>query len=102
MKTVDTLRDQNEPPDPPAIFSKSAATGTGSRPHTSTSVKAHQPGGSSCTKSAMRTVRIPLTSYTIAVINTVPVDLTDVVSVTVDFGVKANGEVEVDSVEFTS
>ncbi len=62
----------------------------------------HQRYYSQFTKSAMRTVRIPLTSYTIAVINTVPVDLTDVVSVTVDFGVKATGEVEVDSVEFTS
>ena len=62
----------------------------------------HQRFYTQFTKSAMRTVRIPLTSYTIAVINTVPVDLTDVVSVTVDFGVKANGEVEVDSVEFTS
>jgi hypothetical protein len=54
------------------------------------------------TKSAMRTVRIPLTSYTIAVINTVPVDLTDVVSVTVDFAAKSTGEVEVDSIEFSS
>ena len=54
------------------------------------------------TKSAMRTVRIPLSSYTIAVINTVPVDLTDVVSVSVDFGVKPTGEIEVDSLEFSN
>jgi hypothetical protein len=54
------------------------------------------------TKSAMRTVRIPLTSYTIAVINTVPVDLTNIVSVTVDFSARTMGEVEVDSIEFSS
>jgi hypothetical protein len=52
------------------------------------------------TKSAMTTVRIPLTSYTIAVINTVPVDLKHVSTVTFDFGVKSAGEIEVDSVEF--
>jgi hypothetical protein len=52
------------------------------------------------TKSAMTTVRIPLPSYTIAVINTVPVDLTDVTTVTFDFAVKSAGEIEVDSVEF--
>lgn len=54
------------------------------------------------TKSAMRSVRIPLTSYTIAVINTVPVDLTDVVSVSVDFAARATGEIEVDSIEFST
>ena len=53
------------------------------------------------TKSAMRTVRIPLSSYQIAVINTDPVDLTDVVSVEFDFGVNSAGEIEVDSVEFS-
>jgi hypothetical protein len=53
------------------------------------------------TKSAMRTVRIPLSSYQIAVINTDPVDLTDVVSVEFDFGLNAAGEIEVDSVEFS-
>jgi hypothetical protein len=54
------------------------------------------------TKSAMRTVRIPLTSYTIAVINTVPVDLKHVVSVSVDFAARITGEIEVDSLEFSS
>jgi hypothetical protein len=54
------------------------------------------------TKSAMRTVRIPLTSFTIAVINTVPVDLTDVVSVTIDFAAHPTGEIEVDNLEFSA
>jgi hypothetical protein len=54
------------------------------------------------TKSAMRTVRIPLASYTIAVINTVPVDLKHVVSVSVDFAARIAGEIEVDSLEFSS
>jgi hypothetical protein len=54
------------------------------------------------TKSAMRTVRIPLASYTIAVINTDPVDLKHVVSVSFDFGMKSMGEIEVDSVEFSN
>lgn len=54
------------------------------------------------TKSAMRTVRIPLSSYTIQVIYTVPVDLSDVVSVEIDFLARAMGEIEIDSVEFSS
>jgi hypothetical protein len=54
------------------------------------------------TKSAMRTVRIPLSSYKIAVINTDPVDLADVVSLTFDFGQNSAGEIEVDSVEFSN
>ncbi len=54
------------------------------------------------TKSAMRTVRIPLASYKISVIFTDPVDLTDVVSITFDFGVKASGEIEVDNVAFSN
>jgi hypothetical protein len=54
------------------------------------------------TKSAMRTVRIPMSSYKISVWQTQPVDLTDVVSVTFDFGVKPTGEIEVDNVEFSN
>jgi hypothetical protein len=54
------------------------------------------------TKSAMRTVRLPLSSYTIAVINTDQVDLKHVVGITFDFGLRATGEIEVDSIEFSN
>jgi hypothetical protein len=54
------------------------------------------------TKSAMNTVRIPLPVYQIAVLGTVPVDLTDVVSVTFEFSANTAGEIEIDSVQFTS
>lgn len=54
------------------------------------------------TKSAMRTVRIPLSSYTIAVIFTDPVDLKHVASITFDFGLIPTGEIEVDSIEFSN
>lgn len=54
------------------------------------------------TKSAMRTVRIPLSSYKIAVIFTDPVDLTNLVSISFDFGLRNAGEIEVDSIEFSN
>ena len=53
------------------------------------------------TKSAMRTVRIPLHVFEIEVLGTQRVDLTDVKSVTFEFMAIAKGEVEIDSVEFT-
>jgi len=53
------------------------------------------------TKSAMRTVRIPLHAYTIKVLGMVEVDLQNVAYVRFDFGVKATGEVAIDSVELT-
>ena len=54
------------------------------------------------TKSAMRTVRIPLHVYTIAIAGQTPVDLQNVESVTFDFNVKTAGEIHIDSVEFTN
>lgn len=52
------------------------------------------------TKSAMCTVRIPLHVFTIEVLNTTRVDLSNVVSLSFLFGVNASGEVEIDSIEF--
>ena len=54
------------------------------------------------TKSAMRTVRIPLAVYKIAVLGTVPVDLTNVESIAFEFNANPAGEVEIDNVEFTN
>jgi hypothetical protein len=54
------------------------------------------------TKSAMRTVRIPLHSYTIKCLNIDAVDLTDVVSVAFEFAEKPTGEIEIDSLQFTN
>jgi hypothetical protein len=59
-------------------------------------------GVANYTKSAMQTVRIPLASYTIKCLNIDPVDLTDVVSVALQFDEKPTGEIEIDSVEFTA
>jgi len=53
------------------------------------------------TKSAMQTVRLPLHAYTIKVLGKDEVDLAKVDHVRFDFGVKATGEIAVDSVEFT-
>lgn len=53
------------------------------------------------TKSAMRTVRIPLSAYTIRCLNIEAVDITDVVSLAFEFAEKPTGEIEIDSVEFT-
>jgi hypothetical protein len=61
----------------------------------------HQRGISSLTKSAMCTVRIPLSSYTIQVINTQRVDLTQLASISFEFSVNTTGEIEIDSLEFT-
>ncbi len=52
-------------------------------------------------KSAMHTVRIPLTSYTIVCAGQDQVDLSDVVSLAFKFSPNASGEIEIDSVEFT-
>jgi hypothetical protein len=53
------------------------------------------------TKSGMRTVRIPLSAYTIRCLNIDAVDLTNVVSLAFEFVEKATGEIEIDSVQFT-
>lgn len=52
-------------------------------------------------KSALKTVRIPLVSYTIANLGAKDVDLTDVRSVSFEFDVDATGEIEIDDIEFS-
>jgi hypothetical protein len=54
------------------------------------------------TKSAMRTVRIPLHVFTIEVLGTDRVDLKSVDSVSFAFDALATGEIEIDSVEFST
>jgi len=54
------------------------------------------------TKSAMRTVRIPLAVYKIAVLGTVPIDLTNVENISFEFNANPTGEIEIDNVEFTN
>ncbi|HFD88184.1 MAG TPA: hypothetical protein ENJ35_10995 [Gammaproteobacteria bacterium] len=54
------------------------------------------------TKSAMNTVRIPLSCFTIKVAGANEVDLTNVEELRFDFGVKTSGEIEIDSVEFSN
>jgi len=53
------------------------------------------------TKSAMRTVRIPLSAYTIKCLNIDPVDISNLTTLTLDFSEKPTGEIEIDSVQFT-
>ncbi len=52
------------------------------------------------TKSAMCTVRIPLHAFTIEVLNTERVDLSNVTALVFDFKAKPAGQIEIDSVEF--
>lgn len=54
------------------------------------------------TKSAMRTVRIPLSAYTIKCLGVDSVDLTDIVSLRFEFDEKPTGEIEIDSLQFTN
>jgi hypothetical protein len=54
------------------------------------------------TKSALRTARIPLTSYTIVCAGQPKVDLTDVVALALLFSETPTGEVEIDEIEFTN
>ena len=54
------------------------------------------------TKSAMCTIRIPLASYTIRCLNIDAVDITDVVSLALEFAEKPTGEIEIDSIQFTA
>jgi len=53
------------------------------------------------TKSAMRTVRIPLAAYSIKCLGVDEVNLTDIVSLAFEFAEKATGEIQIDSVQFT-
>lgn len=56
----------------------------------------------SVTKSALSTVRIPLTSYTIVCAGQPQVDLTNVVSLALTFAETPTGEIDIDEIEFTS
>jgi dienelactone hydrolase len=53
-------------------------------------------------KSAMKTVRIPLISFTITNLGAQNVDLTDIDSIAFEFDAKATGEIEFSDIEFTS
>lgn len=61
------------------------------------------PRADGLTKSAMRTIRIPMSAYTIKCPQADPVDLTNVVSLAFEFSENPNpmGEIEIDSVQFT-
>lgn len=56
----------------------------------------------SYTKSAMCTVRIPISAYTIRCLNVPEVNVADVVSVRFEFAEKLTGEIEIDSLQFTN
>jgi hypothetical protein len=53
-------------------------------------------------KSAMSTIRIPMTAYTIVCAGQPKVDLTQVTEFSLDFSLKATGHIQVDDIEFTS
>ena len=53
-------------------------------------------------KSAMKSVRIPLASYTIANAGAQDVDLTNISSVSFEFDVIPTGEIEIDDIEFSN
>jgi len=53
-------------------------------------------------KSAMVSVRIPLKSYTIVCAGQVQVDLTNVVQLSLKFSEQAQGEIDIDTIEFTN
>jgi hypothetical protein len=59
-------------------------------------------GIASYTKSAMRTIRIPLSAFTIRCLNIPEINTGDVVSVAFEFAEKATGEIEIDSVQATA
>ncbi len=54
------------------------------------------------TKSALKTIRIPLQAWTIKALNAPIVDLTNVELVTFEFIAKPTGEIEIDDIEFTN
>jgi len=56
----------------------------------------------SLTKSAMNTVRIPLSAYTVVCAGQPKVNLQNVVNLAFVFSEKPAGEIEIDEVEFTS
>jgi hypothetical protein len=61
-----------------------------------------QRSNSALRKSALAAVRIPLSSYTIVCAGQPKVDLASVVEMSLEFSIRATGEVEVDEIEFTN
>jgi hypothetical protein len=59
-------------------------------------------GVASLIKSAMCTIRIPLSAYHIHCYNVDQVDLTDVTTLSFQFSEKVTGEIEIDSIQFTN
>lgn len=53
-------------------------------------------------KSALKTIRIPLASYTIANLGAQDVDLTNIASVSFEFDANPTGEIEIDDIEFSA
>lgn len=62
----------------------------------------HVRGIAALVKSAMRTIRIPLTAYHIHCYNVDQVDLTDITTISFQFAEKVTGEIEIDSIQFTN
>ncbi|SEL94027.1 Alpha/beta hydrolase family protein [Syntrophus gentianae] len=62
----------------------------------------HVRGVASLVKSAMCTIRIPLSAYSIHCYNVDQVDLTNVTTLSFQFSEKATGEIEIDSIQFTN
>ncbi len=58
-------------------------------------------GYSDLIKSALKSVRIPLASFTIANLGAQDLDLTDLHSVSFEFDADATGEIEIDDIEFS-
>jgi len=54
------------------------------------------------TKSALCTIRIPLSAWTIRCLGIPEVNLTDVTTLRFEFAEKPTGEVEIDSIQFTN
>jgi hypothetical protein len=54
------------------------------------------------TKSALTTIRIPLSAYTIKCLGVDEVDLTSIVTLRFELAEKPTGEIEIDSIQFTN
>jgi hypothetical protein len=59
-------------------------------------------GQNQFTKSAMCTIRIPMSAYTIRCLNVPEVNIHDVVSLRFEFDEKPAGEIEIDSIQFSN
>ncbi len=59
-------------------------------------------GHTSLIKSALKNVRIPLVSFSIANLGAQDVDLSNVSAVSFEFAADATGELEIDDIEFSA